>query len=91
MKTELLDGRDFDSRDTATSPRVAIVNETFARKLLNGENPIGKTFRIDAWVGAPSPMYQIVGFVKDAKYEDLREEPRAIVYRRADAGRPARQ
>jgi putative ABC transport system permease protein len=80
MKTELLDGRDFDNRDTATSPRVAIVNETFARKLLNGENPIGKTFRIDAWVGAPSPMYQIVGFVKDAKYEDLREEPRAIVY-----------
>ncbi len=80
MKTGLLDGRDFDSHDTATSPRVAIVNETFARKLLNGENPIGKTFRIDAWVGAPSPMYQIVGFVKDAKYEDLREEPRAIVY-----------
>src|SRR5580692_261703 len=80
MKTEHLDGRDFDNRDTATSPRVAIVNETFARKLLNGENPIGKTFRIDAWVGAPSPMYQIVGFVKDAKYEDLREEPRAIVY-----------
>jgi putative ABC transport system permease protein len=80
MKTGFLDGRDFDSHDTATSPKVAIVNETFARKFLNGENPIGKTFRIDAWVGASSPMYQIVGFVKDAKYEDLREEPRAIVY-----------
>jgi putative ABC transport system permease protein len=80
MKTGFLDGRDFDSHDTASSPKVAIVNETFARKFLNGGNPIGMTFRIDAFVGDASPMYQIVGFVKDAKYEDLREEPRAIVY-----------
>jgi predicted permease len=80
MKTALLAGRDFDSRDTATSPRVAIVNETFVRKFLNREDPIGITFREDVFVGQASPMYQIVGFVKDAKYEDLREEPRAIIY-----------
>ena len=80
MKTPMLAGRDFDSRDTATSPRVAIVNETFVRKFLNRESPIGITFRVDAFVGDAAPMYQIVGFVKDAKYEDLREEPRAIVY-----------
>jgi putative ABC transport system permease protein len=80
MKTALVAGRDFDSRETPTSPRVAIVNETFVRKFLNGENPIGIMFRMDAFVGEPSPMYQIVGLVKDAKYQDLREEPRAIVY-----------
>jgi putative ABC transport system permease protein len=80
MKTAMLAGRDFDSRDTATSPRVAIVNETFVRKFLNRESPIGITFRQDVFVGDASPMYQIVGFVKDAKYSDLREEPRAIIY-----------
>ena len=80
MKTAFLAGRDFDSRDTATSPKVAIVNETFARKFLNGENPIGMTYREDAFVGEPSPTYQIVGFVKDAKYEDLREEPHPVAF-----------
>jgi predicted permease len=81
MKTPLLAGRDFDSRDTASSPKVAIVNETFVRKHLhNGENPIGMTFREDTFVGQASPIYQIVGFVKDTKYMDLREEPRAIAF-----------
>jgi predicted permease len=80
MKTAFLAGRDFDSRDTATSPKVAIVNESFVRKFLNNENPIGVTFREDAFVGKPSPMYQIVGFVRDSKYSDLREEPRPVVY-----------
>jgi putative ABC transport system permease protein len=80
MRTAFLAGRDFDNHDTATSPKVAIVNETFVRKFLNGENPIGVTFREDTFVGKPTPMYQIVGFVKDAKYVDLREEPRPVVY-----------
>jgi predicted permease len=81
MKTPLLAGRDFDSRDTAKSPRVAIVNETFVRKYLhNGENPVGMTFRQDLFVGQSSPMIQIVGLVKDTKYLDLREEPRAITF-----------
>ncbi len=81
MKTPFLAGRDFDSRDTATSPKVAIVNETFVRKFLQGgENPIGMTFRQDVWVGTPSLTFQIVGFVKDSKYMDLREEPRPVAY-----------
>jgi predicted permease len=80
MRTAFLDGRDFDSHDTATSPKVAIVNESFVRKFLNGQNPIGLTFRIESYAGKPAPMCQIVGFVKDTKYVDLREEPRALVY-----------
>ena len=81
MKTPLLAGRDFDIRDTATSPRVAIVNETFVRKYLhNGENPIGMTFSrrhvrrasiadvSDRWL---RERHEIL---------DLREEPRAIVF-----------
>jgi putative ABC transport system permease protein len=80
MRTAFLAGRDFDSHDTATSPKVAIVNETFVHKFLNGENPIGMTFREDPFVGRPAPLYQIVGLVKDTKYSDLREEPKALVY-----------
>ena len=80
MKTAILAGRDFDSRDTATSPKVAIVNESFVKKFLNGESPVGMTFREDASAGKVSPTYQIVGLVKDSKYADLREEPRPLVY-----------
>ena len=46
MRTPILLGRAFDERDTATSPRVAVVNETFAAKFWPGENPLGKTVRI---------------------------------------------
>ena len=80
MRTPILGGRDFDEHDTATSPKVAIVNETFVRKFLNGQNPVGVTFREESYVGRPTPTYQIVGLVKDAKYVDLREEPVPLVY-----------
>jgi putative ABC transport system permease protein len=80
MHTALLSGRDFDAHDTATSPRVAIVNETFVQKFLNKENPVGMTFRVDAFQGEAAPLYQIIGLVRDSKYNDLREESRALVY-----------
>jgi len=80
LGTLLVAGRDFDDRDTATSPKVAIVNESFVRKLLNGANPIGRRFQIDEYVGRPRHMYEIVGFVKDTKYGDLREEFKPIVF-----------
>src|SRR5256714_6110439 len=44
MQTPFLAGRDFDDHDTATSPHVAIVNETFVTKILNGANPVGVRF-----------------------------------------------
>ncbi len=76
----LLAGRAFDDRDTANSPAVAIVNETFARKLLGGVNPIGKTFRSVAEPNYPETVYQIVGLVKDTKYQRLRESQQAICF-----------
>jgi predicted permease len=70
----LLSGRDFDGRDAENAPKVAIVNESFARSLLNGENPVGKRFRVERTPSEPETVYEIVGLVKDAKYRDLREE-----------------
>ena len=75
MDTPILMGRDFDDRrDTQTSEKVAIVTESFVKKYLDGQNPIGQAFQIEQGPGVPRPLYQIVGVVKNMKYTDLREE-----------------
>ena len=74
MGTPLVAGRDFNDRDTLASPKVAIVNEVFARKFFGGANPVGRTFRLEAEAGKPEPLYQIVGLVKNTKYYELRED-----------------
>jgi predicted permease len=73
MGTTLLAGRDFERQDVMAAPRVAIVTELFARVLLNGANPIGRTFQIDGPPDTPRPLYQIVGVARDSKYDDLRK------------------
>ena len=74
MGTRLVDGREFDDRDTLSSPQVAIVNQAFARKFFNGANPVGRTFHVIAPAGKPDPMYQVVGVVKNTKYHELKED-----------------
>jgi putative ABC transport system permease protein len=79
--TPLLAGRDFNDRDTATSVKVAIVNEAFVRKILDGTtSPLGKRFRIHQPPGKPRPLYEIVGVVKDSKYQDMHEEFLPFMY-----------
>ncbi|MGC1650741.1 MAG: ADOP family duplicated permease [Candidatus Sulfotelmatobacter sp.] len=74
LLTPVLAGRNFNSGDTKTSPQVAIVNEAFARKFFSSKNPVGRYFREDTVGGKASPPIQIVGLVKDSKYESLRED-----------------
>ena len=78
--TPLLAGRDFDDRDTATSVRVAIVNQAFVRKILKGADPLGKRFRIHEPPGKPRPLYEIVGVTGDNKFDDMHEEFLPFVY-----------
>jgi predicted permease len=75
MRTRLIAGRDLDQRDTKDAPLVALVNETFVRKLLPGEDPLGKRFRhrTTKWI-------QIVGVVEDGKYRSLGEAPSAAIF-----------
>jgi putative ABC transport system permease protein len=80
MGTPLLAGRDFNDRDTASSPRVAIVNEAFARQFANGANLIGRRIWQKAELGKPQISYEIVGLVRNTKYQDLREAFRPLVY-----------
>ena len=72
LRTPLLAGRNFDNRDAKTSIPVAIVNETFARRFFPGRNPIGAYFR--KVFQESKTTIQIVGLVKDAKYESIRED-----------------
>src|SRR5262245_44627737 len=80
LGTRLLAGREFDERDTTNAPNTAIVNEAFARMLLNGANPVGRSFWIEKTPFDPETRYEIVGWVKDTKYGELREEFVPIVF-----------
>ena len=80
LGTPLLAGRDFGDGDTTSSPPVAVVTQTFARKFLDGGNPVGRSLGVAQQEGHPDRVYQIVGLVKDTKYGDLREEFSPIVF-----------
>jgi hypothetical protein len=73
MRIPVLSGRDFNDRDTESSPRVALVNETFIREFCGGTNPIGKIIRSVAEPNYPTATYEVIGVVRDAKYANLRE------------------
>ena len=73
LRIPIIAGRDFDEHDTADSPKVAIVSQTFAHRLLGADEPIGKRFWIEATPGTPKTEYEIVGVAGDVKYRDLRE------------------
>jgi putative ABC transport system permease protein len=80
VRTPLLAGRNINDGDAKSAPRVAVVNETLARRFFPKGDALGKYFRVHADPGKPEPPIQIVGLAKDAKYESLREEAHATAY-----------
>lgn len=81
MSIPLLKGRDFTARDDMKSPGVVIVNETLARQIFPGEDPIGKRIKPGMSVGNdPALMREIVGVVGDVKHQSLSSEAGAEVY-----------
>jgi predicted permease len=78
MTTRLLAGRDFTEQDDEKAPRVAIINETFARRFFPDQDPIGKRFSL----GRPeAAKIEVVGVVQDGKYAGLNEDPKPFVSR----------
>jgi len=71
----LLEGREIRDSDTATSQRVAVVNETFVKKLLPNTNPLGHQIG-----DLKKDHYTIVGVARDSKYRSVDEAPRAMAY-----------
>jgi predicted permease len=78
--TTILAGRDFNERDTPGSPKVAIVNEVFAKKFFGGGNPLGRVFAVQAGAGEPDDRYQVVGLVRNTKYYQVRDDFEPISY-----------
>ncbi|HYY98054.1 MAG TPA: FtsX-like permease family protein, partial [Pyrinomonadaceae bacterium] len=76
----LLAGRDFDDRDNSSSPKVAVVNEEFARQVAGGANPVGRSFWVETTPTSPETRYEIVGLVKGTKYSEVREALQPVVY-----------
>lgn len=74
----VLKGRDFNDRDTASSARVVIVNESLVRRLFGNADPIGR--RLTVGLNASRQDLEIVGVVRDAKYQRLEEPARGIAY-----------
>jgi ABC-type antimicrobial peptide transport system permease subunit len=74
-QTRLLAGRDFTWADGPTAPNVAIINETFARKLFGNAPAVGRHF-----LKADKKLYEIVGVVEDGKYQSLTEDPTAAMF-----------
>ena len=71
LGVELLSGREFTAADALGSAKVAVVNETFAKKFNLGRDAVGK-FMSDR--GPDSLNIQIVGLVRDAKYSEVKGE-----------------
>ena len=71
LEIPLRAGRDFDERDNTRVPDVVIINETFARRLFPGEDPIGRTLV----TGMVQRLSQVVGVVADIRGEQLNTAP----------------
>jgi len=79
MRLPLLLGRDFSAHDDAGAPQVMLIGESTARKFFGHANPIGKTIRTDSRPGKQD-VYQVIGVVKDIKYEEVNEDPLLSAY-----------
>jgi len=76
MRVPLRAGRGFTAADNAQSHKVAIVNETFARRFWPNENPLGKTII----VGRGPDASEVIGVSADVKNKGLAQETQAQIY-----------
>ncbi len=72
-------GRGFTESDTASSQKVAVVNQAFVRKFFPKEDPMGRHFGV--FNQKYSSSFEIVGIVADAKYNNPRQEVRSMYFR----------
>jgi predicted permease len=73
----VIEGRSFATTDTEKGPPVAVVNQTFVREFLHDRDPIGQYFGYDS---VNDHRFQIVGVVKDARVNDIRESAPPMIY-----------
>jgi putative ABC transport system permease protein len=69
-------GRDFDLSDRENAPQVVIINASLSRKFFGNDSPIGRHLLM----GRNATRLEVVGVVRDAAYQYVREEPRRVAY-----------
>ncbi len=69
-------GRAIEARDIFGAPRVAVVNETFARQILRTSDAVGRRFRFEP----NAPPIEVIGVIGDGKYRSLTEDPQPAVF-----------
>ncbi|MGA2266934.1 MAG: ABC transporter permease [Bryobacteraceae bacterium] len=74
MGIPLIAGREFTEADNLAGPKVAVVNQYFAKRFFEGQNAIGHRF------GMGKPDTEIIGVVKDSHYARVKEDPYAVFY-----------
>ena len=81
MATPIVSGREFTEQDVEKSEQVAIVNETFVRRLMpavkSSAEAVGKRV---SWGDASGPFMRIVGVAGDGKYFNIAEDARAFIW-----------
>lgn len=79
LKVPILMGRNFTLRDDKSAPKVALINEKFARRYFGAANPIGRHIGMGTDPGTKTDI-EVVGVVGDTKYESMRDEVPYEVY-----------
>jgi predicted permease len=74
--TPLIAGREFTERDNLAGPKVAIVNQQFAKTILGGRNPLGVKFS----TSDSAPDTEIIGVVKDSHYSSVKQQPPIVFF-----------
>lgn len=84
LKIQFLDGRAFTEAEVNGKRKLAVVNQTFVKKYLPGENPIGRQVRIAQLAEfedkMADPTFEIIGVVADAKNRGLQDPPDAEMW-----------
>jgi len=76
MGIPVLSGRDFGKQDTATAPKVAVINDVMAKYYFGNQNPLGRHFKLRS----EDPEIEIAGVVRETKHVGLREKSDRFAY-----------
>jgi predicted permease len=77
MRITLLRGRGFTEQDNESAPAVAVVNQTMAKRMWPGQDPIGQLFRLTSITG---DLVKVIGVARDGKYQTVAEDFQPYFY-----------
>ena len=84
LKIQFIDGRTFTEAEVNGARKLAVVNQTFVKKYLTNENPIGRQVRIAQLAefedAVKEPTFEIIGLVADAKNRGLQDPPEPEIW-----------